>query len=91
LITEQVQFSDGNCRVLCVAFIYSTQAGVKDYDGELETFTKNRFEEDFQSCKSFLTRSVELNKEQLEDSTRLNVKLLQAELQTFIDGYPFCG
>ena len=66
---------------------------MKEYDGELETFSRTRFEEDFQSCKSFLTRSVELSKNpaELEDSTRLNLKLLQAELHTFIDGYPFCG
>ena len=71
----------------------SIQAGVKEYDGELETFTKTRFEEDFESCKSFLARSVEVSKDpvELKDSTQLNLKLFQAELQTFIDGYPFCG
>ena len=71
---------------------FGSLAGSKAHGDKLETWTTERFQEDFDKCQEFKT---ELNaiktSERLSDFDDLNAKLFQAELDTFLDGFPFKG
>lgn len=71
---------------------FATLVGNDAYGSMLEIFTKDRFKEDLVACKSFAFRAdTLLQGSHLSDFDRLNLKLLTAELDTFIDGFPFQG
>ena len=67
------------------------QAGSKDFNSKLETFTLERFKEDFQTCKEFSLKCDELLSRERTEMERLNLSLLKAELDTFICGHEFKG
>ena len=67
------------------------QAGSKDYNSKLETFTLERFREDLHMCKEFSLQCDELLSQERTEMERLNLSLLKAELDTFIGGYEFKG
>ena len=66
-------------------------AGCKTYNDQLETFTKARFEEDFETCKKFLEQSRAFEARELSGDDKLNLELFQSELKTFVDGFPSAG
>jgi hypothetical protein len=43
------------------------------------------------TSQDFLSRSRKFEDLELNDDDRLNLKLLQSELKTFVDGFPFSG
>ena len=67
--------------------------GNKEYNDELEEYTAKRFANDLEKCKEFLKRSKDIlnGDSNLTDSERLNIRLFQSELKTFIDGYKHKG
>ena len=67
------------------------QAGSKDYNSKLETFTLDRFREDYDTCKEFSLKCDELLSQKRTEMERLNLSLLKAELDTFICGHEFKG
>ena len=67
------------------------QAGCKEHNSKLETFTLERFREDFEKCKAFSLRCDELLSQERTEMERLNLSLLKAELDTFVCGHEFKG
>ena len=67
------------------------QAGSKDYNSKLETFTLERFSEDLETCKEFSSKCADLLSKERTEVERLNLCLLKAELDTFIAGHEFKG
>jgi len=70
---------------------FATFIGLKQYNDFLETFTEERFADDLAWCKECLLRSAELRNQTSDESLLMNLEFLDAELNTFIDGYRFKG
>jgi len=69
---------------------FGSLAGSKANDDKLETWTFERFEEDYQSCLDFRKQLEALTPEEVKGD-ELNARLLRSELDTFIDGFPHKG
>ena len=70
----------------------SLQAGNTDHDTELEDYSLSRFESDLAQCQAFKAEAVAmLERKDITESERLNLDLLVAELDTFINGYRHKG
>ena len=69
----------------------STMEGSKEHNDILETFTEKRFKQDLKYCKKFNKEAKFLLKRTTDAKELLNLQLLIAELNTFIDGYRFKG
>ena len=70
---------------------FSTMTGCKKYNHVLETFTEERFEEDFKSCNKFTERANDLLKMTTDTNEILNLEFFIAEISTYTDGYHFKG
>ena len=69
---------------------FATMVGSKLHNANLETFTEERFEEDKETCQGFIDKARELELPPGGDLA-LNVEFFIAELNTFVEGYPFKG
>jgi hypothetical protein len=49
---------------------FGTMTGCKEYNDVLETFTEERFEDDFKSCNKFIERASELMKSTTDPISR---------------------
>eukprot|EP00092_Neocalanus_flemingeri_P033659 GFUD01036590.1.p1 GENE.GFUD01036590.1~~GFUD01036590.1.p1 ORF type:complete len:569 (-),score=216.01 GFUD01036590.1:72-1778(-) len=70
---------------------FGTMVGCKEYNDVLETFTEERFEEDFKSCNKFVERAKELLKTTTDPTDCLNLEFFIAEVSTYTDGYHLKG
>ena len=70
---------------------FGTMTGCKEYNDVLETFTDERFEDDFKSCNKFIERANELMKSTTDPNEKLNLEFFIAELSTYTDGYHLNG
>eukprot|EP00091_Calanus_sinicus_P005102 TRINITY_DN15481_c0_g1_i1.p1 TRINITY_DN15481_c0_g1~~TRINITY_DN15481_c0_g1_i1.p1 ORF type:complete len:169 (-),score=37.89 TRINITY_DN15481_c0_g1_i1:27-533(-) len=70
---------------------FATLTGNKDFNHKLETFTEERFEEDFKSCEQFKVNATKLLKISRDLNDRLNLEFLIVDLSTFIEGYHMKG
>ena len=70
---------------------FGTMTGCKEYNDVLETFTEERFEDDFKACNKFIERASELMKSTTDPNERLNLEFFVAELSTYTDGYHLNG
>eukprot|EP00092_Neocalanus_flemingeri_P025835 GFUD01028002.1.p1 GENE.GFUD01028002.1~~GFUD01028002.1.p1 ORF type:complete len:569 (-),score=195.27 GFUD01028002.1:15-1721(-) len=70
---------------------FSTMTGCKEYNDVLETFTEERFEEDFKSCNVFVKRAKELLEISTDPNDSLNLEFFIAEVSTYTDGYHLKG
>eukprot|EP00092_Neocalanus_flemingeri_P033658 GFUD01036589.1.p1 GENE.GFUD01036589.1~~GFUD01036589.1.p1 ORF type:complete len:569 (-),score=198.07 GFUD01036589.1:57-1763(-) len=70
---------------------FGTMVGCKEYNDVLETFTEERFEEDFKSCNKFVERATELLKTTTDPADCLNLEFFIAEVSTYTDGYHLKG
>jgi len=70
---------------------FATMTGSKNFNSFLETFTEERFLEDFESSKEFIRRADILKNQTENADLLLNLDFLVAEVQTYVDGYPFNG
>jgi len=70
---------------------FATLTGNTMHNDQLEMFTEERFEEDYDSCQGFLERAENLYETIEDPGTKLNLRFFIAELETFINGYPYRG
>eukprot|EP00095_Tigriopus_kingsejongensis_P001952 maker-scaffold567_size135338-snap-gene-0.21 protein:Tk01952 transcript:maker-scaffold567_size135338-snap-gene-0.21-mRNA-1 annotation:"PREDICTED: uncharacterized protein LOC100370690 isoform X2" len=68
------------------------EAGRTEYNNALEDYSLKRFEDDYKSSVDFLARSKDISPEEsLSGQEKLNLRFLQAELETFASGFKFKG
>jgi len=70
---------------------FASFAGTRNHNGELETFTFERFADDLYSSEDFLLQAQDLLNSTTDATDRLNLEFFTGELKTFIDGFPFHG
>ena len=70
---------------------FATFVGVKDYNSVLETITESRYQEDYETCCSFLERAKELLKSSSETSDKENLEFFISEVSTFTEGHQYGG
>lgn len=67
---------------------FATQIGVHTYDNKLDCHSLEAYVKRQDDCKEFLKNLSVLGKSELPKTDALNVKLLEREIQTYLDG---CG
>jgi len=73
---------------------FASLVGDKNLNGVLESYTEQRFEEDYNTCLSFLKRAEDLLMRKdiaSETLTKDNLEFFVGEVKTFTDGYKFKG
>jgi uncharacterized protein (DUF885 family) len=70
---------------------FASFTGTSNHNSELEKFTPARFQQDYDSSNDFLEKAVELLASPQDETDRLNLQFLAAEVATFIDGFSFSG
>ncbi len=69
-----------------------SQVGESRYNDSLEEYTLDRFKEDHDKCQEFLAAAKDvLKKDDLSDGDKLNLRLFEAEVETFVSGYECQG
>ena len=68
---------------------FASMTGCRDFNDKLESFTVDRFENDYKNCLDFITKARAL--QVLEPEEKLNLEFFIAELSTFTDGYHLKG
>ena len=70
---------------------FATKIGIKDYNDMLETFTEERYHNDFKACKNFKERATKLLKTTKNPNVKINLRLFISEISSFIKGYHVKG
>jgi uncharacterized protein (DUF885 family) len=70
---------------------FASLTGSKEHNSHLEIFTLERFEEDRDTCFEFIEKANWLLGNTTDEDLTLNLEFFVAELQTFVDGFPYHG
>jgi len=72
---------------------FATFVGVKDYNSVLESVTEGRYQEDYETCCTFLERARDLLKSSSEVSVtdKENLEFFISEVSTFTEGHQHGG
>jgi len=70
---------------------FASFAGTRTHNGQLETFTFERFADDLYSSEDFLLQAEDLLNSTTDERDRLNLEFFKGELKPYIEGFPFHG
>jgi len=70
---------------------FASFAGTRNHNGQLETFTFERFADDLYSSEDFLLQAEDLLNSTTDERDRLNLEFFKGELKPYIEGFPFHG
>ncbi|XP_063878246.1 uncharacterized protein LOC135110175 isoform X1 [Scylla paramamosain] len=70
---------------------FASFVGIHDYDDQLDDMSLSAYQNRFEKSQIFFQRAVDLRMNTSTHEDELNLKILESELLTFIDGFPYYG
>lgn len=70
---------------------FASEVGIHDYDDQLDDLSLEAYQNRFDQCQVFLERAKALELSLTLHDDVINIKVLKAELQTYVDGFSFQG
>ncbi|XP_076033292.1 uncharacterized protein LOC143020657 [Oratosquilla oratoria] len=67
------------------------QVGFHDNDDRLDDLSLDAFENRYKKCLEFFKRAEDIEPKLTDHADKINLRVFKAEMQTFIEGYPFKG